>query len=592
MGRNCSTIAMVVLLFAALACAAAPERAQSAGPDALIHRADDLKTADNGTFVAIVRALDAQARSLTPLQRQWLRYLEAWQRGYTGDVAGALPELSAVAREAPDVALRFRALVTLVNGEALIARYDDAYAHLDALLALQPHVVDNDARVLGYAVAALLYNYAGQYDLGIADAERWLAEDHGDVAACKASYLKLDALFRSGKLVLGDAQVQQAIDACNRIREPLFANMIRVFIANLALDRQRPADAIDLLSAHDGELQATNSARVRSEFHSILARAYLMSGDLRQAREYARSAVDLGIREEASRPLVDAYAVLAEVAKRDGDFKSALEWHEQYTNAERQYLGTTRAQALAYQMVNQHVIDKRREVERLQKENQLLQLRERVVIQSEETQHLYILLLLLVIGFVALWSYRLKRSQMRFQKLARRDGLTGIVNRQHFMDQAKAMLQAASRSGQECCLILVDLDNFKSVNDTHGHVAGDGVLKQTVGMCQLHMRADALFGRLGGEEFGVLLPDCALETARERAEELRAAIAAFAQAGVEVTVSASFGVASTRTSGYDLRQMLIHADSALYRAKRHGRNRVEAFLVSLAGDAGLSGLFP
>jgi diguanylate cyclase (GGDEF)-like protein len=109
-------------------------------------------------------------------------------------------------------------------------------------------------------------------------------------------------------------------------------------------------------------------------------------------------------------------------------------------------------------------------------------------------------------------------------------------------------------------------------------VAGDGVLKQTVEMCQLHMRAADLFGRLGGEEFGVLLPDCALDTARERAEELRRAIAAFAQAGVEVTVSASFGVASTRGSGYDLRQMLIHADSALYSAKRRGRNRVEAFI--------------
>jgi diguanylate cyclase (GGDEF)-like protein len=191
-------------------------------------------------------------------------------------------------------------------------------------------------------------------------------------------------------------------------------------------------------------------------------------------------------------------------------------------------------------------------------------------------------LLLLVIAFIMLWTYRLKRSQLRFQKLARRDGLTGIVNRQHFMDEAKSMLQSGSRSGREICLILVDLDNFKTVNDTHGHVAGDGVLRQTVEMCQLHMRSADLFGRLGGEEFGVMLPDCGLETAKTRAEELRQAIAAFAQAGVEITVSASFGVASTRASGYDLRQILIHADSALYRAKRAGRNRVETYVTGPA----------
>jgi diguanylate cyclase (GGDEF)-like protein len=145
------------------------------------------------------------------------------------------------------------------------------------------------------------------------------------------------------------------------------------------------------------------------------------------------------------------------------------------------------------------------------------------------------------------------------------------------MDEAKAMLQACSKASSVACLILVDLDNFKQVNDTHGHIAGDGVLRQTVEMFQLHMRSDDLFGRLGGEEFGILLQDCSLETGVHRAEELRAAIAGFIHAGVEVAVSASFGVTSTAHSGYELRQMLIHADSALYGAKRKGRDRVERF---------------
>jgi diguanylate cyclase (GGDEF)-like protein len=208
-----------------------------------------------------------------------------------------------------------------------------------------------------------------------------------------------------------------------------------------------------------------------------------------------------------------------------------------------------------------------------------------VAAKSAESARLYILLLLLVIASITLWTYRIKRSQMRFAKLARRDGLTGIVNREHFMEEAKAMLQSCARFQRDLCLIMIDLDNFKNVNDTHGHVAGDGVLKQTVEMCQLHMRAGDLFGRLGGEEFGVMVPDCTLETASHRAEELRQAIESFARAGVEVTVSASFGVATVRLSGYDLRQMLIHADSALYRAKRGGRNRVEVFAAAKVAEA-------
>ena len=83
-----------------------------------------------------------------------------------------------------------------------------------------------------------------------------------------------------------------------------------------------------------------------------------------------------------------------------------------------------------------------------------------------------------------------------------------------------------------------------------------------------------------------MLADCSLETACTRAEELRTAIGSFARAGVTITVTASFGVTSSGQSGHDLRQMLIHADSALYRAKRNGRNRVEAFASTLDTRSG------
>ncbi len=136
-------------------------------------------------------------------------------------------------------------------------------------------------------------------------------------------------------------------------------------------------------------------------------------------------------------------------------------------------------------------------------------------------------------------------------------------------------------------MILVDFDNFKTVNDTHGHVAGDVVLQSAVAVLQVRMRAMDVFGRLGGEEFGILLPDCGLDTALQRAELLRVAIAGLtrSQTGIDFDVSASFGVTTTIETGYDLRQMLIHGDSALYRAKREGRNRVATFLATLAADS-------
>jgi diguanylate cyclase (GGDEF)-like protein len=167
--------------------------------------------------------------------------------------------------------------------------------------------------------------------------------------------------------------------------------------------------------------------------------------------------------------------------------------------------------------------------------------------------------------------------------LSQIDGLTGTANRPHFLQQAQDALESAYKAQQPLCVILCDLDHFKSINDKYGHAAGDQVLRQTVTECQTYMRSGDLFGRFGGEEFSFLMAGCELEDARLRAEQLRLTIAGISANGaMGSSISASFGVASTAASGYDLRQLLAHADSALYAAKRAGRNRVAVYDTSVA----------
>jgi len=573
--------AVLTLALAGESVAQAPD-----GVDDLLKHADNIKTSNNTEFLQIVQGLDRESSRFSGTQHAWLDYLKAWQSGYTGDFEAAVPALKAVINETADPTLRVRAQISLVNDQAFTSHYDEAYAGLSELLAIQPHVADKDARMLVFAVAALLYNEAGQYDLAFNYAERWRSEDDGDAAQCRAIYLGLDAQFRSGKLQLDDPRIQATIEGCMKVGDVLSANIVRGFVANIELTKGQAADAIKLLRANDAELQRTHSARMSSEFHSILARAYLITGNIVLAKQYALSAVQKSIRNESSKPLVDAYGVLYKVAQAEGDYRSALEYHERYAAADKGYLGDTGARAMAYEMVRQQVLDKKLQIETLTGSNRVLQLEKEVAAKSEETERLYVLLLVCVLGFIVLWGYRTKRSQLRFQKLSRRDGLTGILNRQHFMDEAKGILQECQDSGREICLILIDLDNFKAVNDSHGHVAGDVVLQCTTAVLQVNMRSRDVFGRVGGEEFAVLLPDCAVENARLRAEELRLTIGRMdrAETGIGFDVSASFGVASGREAGYDLRQMLIHADSALYLAKRNGRNRVEAFTVAVAEE--------
>ncbi|MEO8957310.1 MAG: GGDEF domain-containing protein, partial [Rudaea sp.] len=172
---------------------------------------------------------------------------------------------------------------------------------------------------------------------------------------------------------------------------------------------------------------------------------------------------------------------------------------------------------------------------------------------------------------------RTKRSQLKFQKLARRDGLTGISNRQHFFESAQDALRYSAKNARNAVVIAMDLDHFKSINDMHGHAAGDATLKRVVAACKDRLKSIDIFGRLGGEEFAILMPDCNAAVAAQRANEMRQAIAALsagANAMNDVVVTASFGIAATPICGYSLTTLLAHADNALYSAKHAGRNRV------------------
>jgi len=153
------------------------------------------------------------------------------------------------------------------------------------------------------------------------------------------------------------------------------------------------------------------------------------------------------------------------------------------------------------------------------------------------------------------------------------DGLTGLWTKRHFLTQAQSLMDLSARYGEPLSLIMVDVDHFKKVNDTHGHVAGDKVLKGVAEILKKKVRGGSAY-RYGGEEMAVLLPKAELEGAVAVAERLRAAIEAHKIAGVKVT--ASFGVAQFEAGLTDPPALVEKADQALYKAKESGRNRVVA----------------
>ncbi|MBK4717804.1 GGDEF domain-containing protein [Azospirillum sp. YIM DDC1] len=175
-------------------------------------------------------------------------------------------------------------------------------------------------------------------------------------------------------------------------------------------------------------------------------------------------------------------------------------------------------------------------------------------------------------GFLAMTSERLQADLDRIGTI---DPLTGAYNRRAFMKHAERELARSQRSGAPLTLLLLDLDRFKRVNDTFGHLAGDALLRLFSETVTARLRRTDLFGRYGGEEFCVLLPDTDRTGAAALAEALRRDVSArpLAFQGQEIAASVSIGIAACR-SGEDLDTALAAADLALYRAKRNGRNQV------------------
>lgn len=169
-----------------------------------------------------------------------------------------------------------------------------------------------------------------------------------------------------------------------------------------------------------------------------------------------------------------------------------------------------------------------------------------------------------------------KAMEQELLRLATTDALTGLPNRRHFMEQLDHELARIKRFGKPACLLMLDLDHFKRVNDTYGHAAGDTVLRHFASLAQASLREIDLIGRLGGEEFGVLLPGTTLPGAIDLAERLRESIAAAPVAAGEqrIAVTVSIGIAEFNPTDPHPDDILARADVALYKAKESGRNRV------------------
>ncbi len=180
---------------------------------------------------------------------------------------------------------------------------------------------------------------------------------------------------------------------------------------------------------------------------------------------------------------------------------------------------------------------------------------------------------------VYFYQEKLKLTLAELERSNRTDGLTQIANRRYWEERFNTAFLSAVRYQEELSLILFDLDKFKQINDTYGHQAGDKVLIESAALIQSMLRQHDVFGRYGGEEFAILLPNTQLQGAYELAERIRIAFANqvvnYKTDSIQATLS--IGVVSYHSGIRNYDDMLTRADMALYQSKRCGRNKTTIY---------------
>ncbi|NKJ22618.1 GGDEF domain-containing protein [Dyella sp. SG609] len=561
------------------AIAAEPAAASTIGDaTAFLDQAENLQRKDHPRFVQMLARLHREAPPLTPRDAWRLRYLDAWEVMFQGNYAKSEQELHDIIEHAGDDAIRLRASSLLLMNLGWNQRYEEAFTLANRLASELPAIKDPMTRFLVLMNLSQMLDLAGQTDLAIKYARMMDEAIPSGENRCLPLNLLVAALYNGKRLHSASPEVQAGIDACTDAQQPVATNSIRLVLGSLFIDEKQPAKAMALLDHVAPTIELNRFYPHMLSAQAERAQAQAMLGNDGEARKAGLAAIAMAHQGEISEWLMVAYEVLYQVEKRQGHAAAALAYHEQYAAQDKGYLNDVSARTLAYEMAQQHLHVQRLETESLAKQNSILRLQQALNTKAVETSRLYIAMLLLLLVSIVFWLFRIKRSQLRFKKLSCVDGLTGILNHQTFIADADRALHLLDKKHGTACLMFIDLDHFKQINDTHGHAVGDDMLKHVVSLCQPLLRSSDLFGRLGGEEFGILLLDCGREQGLMLAERVRRTIEATpAGAGDQVVaLSASIGMAVTTTSGYAMQPLCRDADAALYRAKRSGRNRVVA----------------
>ncbi len=515
-------------------------------------------------------------------QRERITLIAARNTSLGGRWAEAIADLEDV-RASPYPDHRAHAYSLSANIALLSGDYENGFLFLRQALELldgsQDHVIRS--RVYGMASYAMLMVGESEQAMRYGQLALEEADVSGDLRSiCYQGQHAAEAKIELGLHEAALAVLDGILPTCRESGDPVIISVALADVGRVALHQGDADLAMEQLEA------AIDYGRRGGYREGLLKARFFLAEAKWRARQVpkARSLLDLLLPEleEVSSPslLSQAYRLRALIAEADGELELALDHQRRAEGLARKVTDRERSMRLAYLQTE---FDFRRQEQELKLLREQARVAELEALRQRDWRRLRwaaYALGLIVVFVMARMLLQTRRERGHFRSLAQRDSLTGLYNHSNFFRRFDEVNASEGAGRDRVCLLLADIDYFKHYNDAHGHPVGDQALQRVAELLNEVFGHQAIIGRIGGEEFAVLMFDCTLVDIEEKVARLRTRLEA---KDTDLPVlSMSFGLVQA-PPGWRPETVRQAADDALYRAKRAGRNRL--VIGSLAGHA-------
>jgi len=545
------------------------------------------------------KAIDSARKGLSFITQQnepWLyqniKLIEATALEMAGKSIEALQAVNDAIVWAQDNEDEDTFLLGLYVRGSLFISLSEYSAAAESFLEAYDRTTHNTGKISKANIAGMLgvmYEKRGDYELAIpyyAEAVAH-ARKHNEPLNLSIVLFGLgSANFYAGNVVVGEAQISESADIARALGDEQGVGYALKQLAQISIEQQDYALAEQRLRAAADIFARSENISMDFQVSRSLFIVALATGDYQKAQKYRDSAISFLMPETMPADAIQLAILEGRLAAAQGDFSAAYGLATRALKLSESY-NESRSSEQIHRVRAIYKVRASEQANRLLEHQNRLQ---RFALEAQEQRNLYLWsfsgITVLVCCLLGGMVYRVKAQSRALSTLAITDSLTGLFNRRHIIEQLERQVNAAQRYKYDLCVAIIDLDFFKKINDSYGHGVGDRVLVEFSRICSDNLRKSDLLGRIGGEEFLVLLPHTTLQDGYNTLDGLRRKLAKVSDVlGItELSISVSIGLTSYG-QGIDGMQLMANADTALYQAKTQGRDQVVVHSTSTSTNS-------